>query len=54
LENLFGFVFAKLLVYLGEEISDFRLCCGRSPSPPSTPQKFKLIFTGFELVSQRK
>jgi len=32
-EDLFGksvgIVFTKFMVYSGEEISDFRLCCGR-------------------------
>jgi hypothetical protein len=29
LENLFGIVFPNFWFIFGEEISDFRLCCGR-------------------------
>jgi hypothetical protein len=28
LEILLGIVFTKFMVYFGEEISDFQLCCG--------------------------
>jgi len=50
LENLFGFVFTKLVVYFGEEINDFPLRFGRF----FPPQKLKLISRGFELFSQLK
>jgi len=42
LEILFGIVFTKFVAYSNEEISDFRLRCGRF-----FPGKFKLIFREF-------
>ena len=45
---LFDTVFTKFVSYLGEEISDFRLCCGRF-----LPRKFKLISENFTLIKQK-
>ena len=42
LEILFGIVFTKFIIFSSEEISDFRLRCGRF-----FPGEFKLIFLEF-------